>query len=146
MPLANGELTRSEQAFIKRFAECGDRETAERYAGIAVGSGYQVLARPEIQRQIALQHLARLTNDALPVAVDVLIRCMESDAAPWSARVAAAKVVIGETKPAETSGSDKPLAEMTAEELAAAIDVLESRKSALAQDVTPASGSSDLFD
>jgi hypothetical protein len=137
MPLKDGSLTRGEAAFIAAYVETGDREKAERSAGLMPKSGYAVLARAEIQTQIRAQQLARLTAEALPMAVSTVIEIMQSTKAPAAARVQAAKLVIDRALPAGEGGQTKELHELTPDELASAIATLETQAASMARPVGP---------
>ena len=121
---SDGGLTRGELAFSEAYVRLGDREAAEKAAGIAPLSGYKVLKRPEVQREIVAMQTARLTAEALPIAVQTLINVMQSDKAPAAARVAAAKVVLDRTLGANGEGLTKEIHELTPDELAQAINKL----------------------
>lgn len=144
MPLQDGRMTRKEQDFALEYSRHGDRRAAELKAGYASGEGYVVLARPEIQRMVVAQQTARLTTDALPLAVGTLIDIMGNSKAPAGARVQAAKVVIDRAMPLHEDGRPKELHEMTPDEIAAAISRLESTAAALAKPVQDVA-TTDLF-
>lgn len=139
MPKQNGHPTPKEQKFIEVYSETGDRVKAEQKAGYSKGGGYQVLARPEIQKQIVQHQTARLTSDALPTAVETLIEIMQNKKAPAAARVQASKVVLDRALPTDASGRAVELHEMTPEQLAQSIAVLEQQAANMAKDVTPES-------
>jgi hypothetical protein len=136
MPLKDGSLTRGEQAFAMAYAELGDVKAAEKKAGIATNHGYAVLKRPEVQREIVAQQTARMTAEALPLAVQTLINVMGSEKAPAAARVQAAKVVLDRTLGANGEGQAKDIHEMTPEELAQAISTLEAQAASMAKPVS----------
>lgn len=140
MPRKNGQLTRTEVAFIEAFTLHGDRVTAEKKAGIAPRSGYAILSRPEIQQQIIAQQTARLTSDALPLAVKTLCDIMQDTKAPAGARVQAAKTVLDRVLPTDADGRRKEIHELTPEELAASIAALEGQAAALARPIDDAPG------
>ncbi len=145
MPWMDGSWTRGERAFVDAYtANGGNREKAEKTAKLAPRSGYQILARPEIQRAITQQQTARLTSDALPLAVQTLVDIMGNAKAPAGARVQAAKVVIDRAMPLHEDGRAKELHEMTPDELAAAISQLETAAAALAKPVE-GTAETDLF-
>lgn len=135
MPLKDGSMTRGEQAFAIAYAELGNVAAAEKKAGIAATHGYHVLKRPEVQREIVAQQTARMTAEALPLAVQTLINVMGSDKAPAAARVQAAKVVIDRTLGAGDGGQAKEIHELTPEELAMAINKLEAQAASMAAPV-----------
>jgi hypothetical protein len=133
---SDGGLTRGELAFSEAYVRLGDREAAEKAAGIAPLSGYKVLKRPEVQREIVALQTAKLTSEALPIAVQTLIGVMQSDKAPAAARVAAAKVVLDRTLGANGEGQAKDLHEMTPDELSQAISKLEAQAASMAKPVS----------
>lgn len=137
MPRQDGTLTRGETKFIEAYSEHGDRKKAEKAAGLALNSGYAVLARPEIQKQIVQRQTARLTSDALPTAVETLIEIMGNKKAPAAARVQASKVVLDRALPVDGGGRLKELHEMSPEEIAQSIAQLEQKAAHMAKDVTP---------
>lgn len=136
MPLKDGSLTRGEQAFAIAYAELGNVAAAEKKAGIAPTTGYHVLKRPEVQREITAQQTARLTAEALPLAVQTLVNVMGSDKAPAAARVQAAKVVLDRTLGAAGEGQAKEIHELTPDELAQAISSLEAQAASMAKPVS----------
>lgn len=136
MPLKDGSLTRGEQAFAIAFAALGNVAAAEKKAGIGENCGYSVLKRPEVQREIVAQQTARLTAEALPLAVQTLVNVMQSDKAPAAARVQAAKVVLDRTLGANGEGMVKDLHELTPEELSQAIAKLEEQAASMAKPVS----------
>ena len=133
---SDGGLTRGELAFSEAYVRLGDREAAEKAAGIAPLSGYKVLKRPDVQRDIVALQTAKLTSEALPIAVQTLINVMQSDKAPAAARVAAAKVVLDRTLGANGEGQAKDLHEMTPDELSQAISKLEQQAASMAKPVS----------
>ena len=94
-----------------------------------------MLKRPEVQREIVAQQTARMTAEALPLAVQTLINVMGSDKAPAAARVQAAKVVIDRTLGVGEGGQAKEIHELTPEELAMAINKLEAQAASMATPV-----------
>lgn len=140
MPLKDGTLTRGEIAFIEAYSEHNDRKKAEKQAKLRPGSGYPILSRPEIQKQIVQRQTARLTSDALPTAVETLIEIMGNRKAPAAARVQASKVVLDRALPVHGDGRLKELHEMTPEEIAQSIAQLEQKALTMAKDVTPDQG------
>ncbi len=136
MPRKDGSMTRGEQEFAIAYAALGNVAQAEKKAGIAVNHGYAVLKRPEVQREIVAQQTARMTAEALPLAVQTLINVMGSDKAPAAARVQAAKVVIDRTLGTGEGGQAKEIHELTPEELAMAINKLEAQAASMAMPVS----------
>lgn len=142
MPLNTGQLTRGEQAFIAAYADTGDRAKAEKLAAIPAGTGYRMMARPEVMKRIQERQIARINCELLPVAVDTLLDVMTSAKSPAAARVQAAKIVIDRALPVDASGAPKDLTEMTPEDLAQAISTMEGMAAAMAKPVP----SGDIFD
>ena len=128
--------TFKEERFLTEFAKTGDRLKAEKKAGFLPGGGYRLLARPEVKREIIAAQEARLTTDALPIAVRTLIEIMQNAKAPAAARVQASKVVLDRALPLAADGRSKEIHELTPAELAQAIHDMETAASAMARDVT----------
>lgn len=127
MPLKSGTLTHTERAFIKSYSAPVTPQDAAVAAGLHPRSGYQMLARPEIQGEIRRQQLERLEREGLPLATSTLLNCMRSATAGWPSRIRAAEVVYDRTKP-EDSSHGKEEHEMTAGELDERIAHLEALK------------------
>lgn len=136
MPRKDGTLTVLEEKFLEHFSRHEDRRAAEKHAGLRVNGGYEVLARPEIQRQITARQSVILSVEGAPLAVRTLVGIMTSSKAPASARVQAAKIVLDRAMPQEETGREKQLHEMTPEEIAERIARLEGLAAARARDVT----------
>jgi phage terminase small subunit len=127
VPLKNGKTTPQERIFAERYAATGDRDYAARKAGYKAPSvsAAQNLARPAIQAEIARVQTAKLFQDALPAAVECLVSLVKSSTAPAGARVQAAKVILDRTLGADGAREGKEPHEMSAEELAQAIERLK---------------------
>jgi phage terminase small subunit len=122
-----GTLTPQEQAFVDAMAATGDPGYSLKKAGYkGERNASQVLKREAVQRAIIETQQARLVNDALPAAVSCIIEIIRNPKAPAAARVQAAKLTFDRVLPAHNDGTAKEPHEMTPEELAAAIDKLES--------------------
>lgn len=139
MPRKDGSLTPTEQRFLDEYASSGNRAEAERKAKIAPRHGYNIIARPAVQAELVARQSARITADALPLAIDTICSIMRNANAPAGARVQAAKIVLDRALPSDETGQRKEIHEMSPEELAAAIANLESQAAALAKPVQPAS-------
>lgn len=137
MPLKDGSLTKYEQAFCIAFAELGDREAARLRAGISVASAYQMLQRPELQREIAAQQQALIATDLFIHSVSAAREIVTNPKSPAAARVSIIKLVWDRMAP---TGADAARAlephEMSAEQLSEAINRLN-QIVAGAVDVTP---------
>jgi hypothetical protein len=126
MPLKSGRFTSKEELFLQAYAETGNREVAEKRAKLAPAQGWKVLQREPIQREIVARQVAILTSEALPAAVSVVLEIMRNPKAPAAARVQAAKLTFDRVLPSHAEAGAKEPHEMTPEELASAIDKLES--------------------
>ena len=137
MPLKSGAFTPKEDAFLLAYLDTGSRQEAERKAKLRPGSGYAVLKRDEVQREIVARQVAILTSEALPAAVATVLEIMRNPKAPAAARVQAAKLTFDRVLPHHADGSGKEPHEMTPEELASAIDKLESIAAGKARAIEP---------
>ena len=127
MPNKSGALTAQEQSFVEALANSGDPAYAFKAAGYKGARNLSiVLRRPAIQAAVIQAQQARLVNEALPTAVATILDIMRNPKAPAAARVQAAKLTFDRVLPQHLDGSGREPHEMTPEELAAAIDKLES--------------------
>lgn len=127
MPRKNGRATPSERVFVQVMAETGDKIYAAKRAGYAVpaSGASQALQRPQVQADIKRQQMARLNNDLLPLALDLVQRVILDDKETTRNRLTAAKIVIDRTiGQGGEAGEDKEPHEMTPAELQARIDRL----------------------
>jgi hypothetical protein len=125
-----------ERTAAAAFVATGDKREAAKRAGLSrPGEGYRVLARPAVLEEVRRLQLERLTNEAMPLAIDTLIATMRAKDAPYAAKNQAAKITLEYTAGKEGSGAGKEAHEMTAGELDARIAELEARKVELAQPV-----------
>lgn len=126
-----------ERTFIQRYVATGDAQRAAAEAGYSQprSQGYQALARPNVQAEVFRLQMERLTNEALPLAIDTLVACMRAPAAPWAAKNQAAKIALEYTAGRDGAGKDKDPHEMTADELNERIAALEARKVELARPI-----------
>jgi len=145
MPLKDGRLTRTETAFVEAYAEVPDRARAEKLAGLAPRSGYMILARPEIQAQIARRISAEM-SDLAPIATAKLRHLLTSDKVPAQVLFNAVKYTLDTVQGANPGTAHKELHEMSADDLAAAINTLSARASDLARDVSPSPDPGGVFD
>lgn len=126
VPLKSGKLTPQERAFTQSYASTGDGAYAKTVAKLRSNSAAsQTLARPAVQAEIRRIQEARLNNEVLPAAVDLLHRVITDDRAADRVRVTAAKIVLDRTLGAtDASGADRDPSEMTPDEIQVAIDRL----------------------
>ena len=140
MPIKTGALTPQEEKFVQALADSGDPAYAFKKAGYKGSRNLSyVLKRPAIQAAVVQTQQARLTSEALPCAVNTILEIMRNPKAPAAARVQAAKLTFERVLPAHSDGSAKEPHEMTPEELAQAIDKLESIAAGKARQVEPPS-------
>ena len=131
MPLHNGDFTAGEQAFLAAYIEHNDRAKAEKAAGLAPRSGYAILNRPAVQAELQRRLRVELV-DLGSLAVARIKHNLTSDKVPAAVGQKAAEFVIQELKAAGELGAMKDLHELTADELAQAIALLDARKAELA--------------
>lgn len=146
-----GHLTPQERKFVEALASTGNRQFALKAAGYkGENNAAQVANRPQVQAAIIATQVARLTDEALPLAVQTVVSVMKNEKAPAAARIQAAREVFNRVLPSEKGPEGKEPHEMTPEELAAAIDRLESAAAAKARPAAPAkpslSGPRDVED
>ena len=127
MPIKSGSLTPQETAFVEALAASGDPGLAFKAAGYRGKQNLpSLMKRPGIQAAVIETQRARLVNEALPCAVATILEIMRNPKAPAAARVQAAKLTFDRVLPSHADPGGKEPHEMTPEELAAAIDKLES--------------------
>lgn len=152
MPRKGGRQTAQERTFIGAYVARGDATAAAKEAGYAQprSAASHALARPAIQAEILQLQTARLFNEVLPLAVDVVIDVLTNKAAPAGAKIQAAKLAFDRTLGAQDGAKSKEPHEMTAEEISQAIAELRkvaSEKAAIVIDAKPVKASeSGVFD
>ena len=132
-----GGLNRQQQTFSSVYAATGDAVYSATAAGYSQPSSAaaKALEKPLIVAEIARAQTQRLFEEALPAAVGCLVEIITNSKAPAGARVQASKVVMDRTLGEAGAAQSKEPHEMTAEELAKAIDELERVASARAKPV-----------
>lgn len=127
MPLKSGKMTKPEKAFSAHYASTGNATYSAAAAGYSSPQprSSELLQRPAVQEEIRRQQVARLFQEALPAAVQCLVSIMTDAKAPAGARVQASKVVLDRTLGDKEEGQRKEPHEMSADEIAKAIDELE---------------------
>lgn len=133
------DLTPMQRAFVVALVQSGSTPTA---AAREVGynhpkvSAFGLLRLPHIQAAIRLERNRYISGELANIATGTLRSILTDHEAPASARVQAARTVlemsgdIGKAK--RSDDEDRPLSEMTAEELARMIDKWTEEKAALA--------------
>lgn len=127
MPRRNGRKTPNERVFAEVYAVTGDREYAGAKAGYAVpaSGASQALQRPAVQAEIARIQQEKLFSTVLPLAVQVHTQILLDPKAPAGARVQAVKLAYDRTLGLSEAMGGKEAHEMTAEEIAKAIEQLQ---------------------
>jgi hypothetical protein len=132
MPQKEARLTRRQSIFARRMAQgqaVSDASTASGYVDHT--GGVRAIQTPHVQAEIARIQTERLFNEVLPLAIQVHIDVLTNPATPAGARVAAIKLAYDRTLGGDATGNDKQPHEMTADELARAIDDARLRAAAL---------------
>lgn len=135
------------------YAVTGDKQFAAFKAGVSATSNAvgKALQRPAVQVEIAKVQQERLFNDVLPKAVEVHLRLLNNEKTPAGALVQAVKLAYDQTLGREEAARQKEPHEMTADELAAAIAMLQRVKSDRATTIIEAEplddieGEADIF-
>lgn len=125
-----GSLTPKERVLAKEIGAHGDIGYASRKAGYAfTTAATKALSRTDVQAEIRRVQLDRMLDEALPLAVDCIVGLLKDKNAPAGARVSAAKLTFDQV--AAQSGIDpmrKEPHEMSADELARAIEIMEAHR------------------
>lgn len=139
------DLTPKQRAFISVLVRNGCTPTqAARDAGYsdAKTSAYDLLRLPHISAAVRMERERYISGELANVATGTLQAILTDKDAPAAARVQAARTVlemsgeIGRNK--RSSDDERPLSEMSAEELAGLIDKWQAEKAALAVAIDPA--------
>jgi hypothetical protein len=140
------ELTPMQRAFVLGIVRNGGKPSqAARLAGYSDPdtSGYDLSRLPHIQAAIKIERNKYLSNELANCASATLHEIMlDREAAP-AARVQAARTVLeitGDIGKGRVAGGDedRPLSELTADELTRMIDKWQDEKAALARPLDPA--------
>lgn len=138
------ELTPKQRTFVLQLVRTGTNPTnAAREAGYsdAGTSAYDLMRLPHVAAAIRLERERYISGELANVATGTLHAILVDKAAPASARVQAARTVLemsGEIGRHKTSAEDdRPLSEMSADELAKLIDKWTEEKAAMATPIDP---------
>ena len=130
MPIKGGRMTPKERIFAKAYAETGNTAIAGKKAGYESISGpFVAMQRPAVLDEIAKHQDELIRSDLLPKAVNALNVMLTDERTPWNVRFQAAKFTI-EYSQAKDGGMTKEPHEMTADELAQAIETLKATTAA----------------
>lgn len=138
------DLTPKQRAFVTQLVRTGTNPTkAARDAGYsdAGTSAYDLMRLPHVGAAIRLERERYISGELANVATGTLHAILTDSTAPASARVQAARTVLemsGEIGRHKTSAEeDRPLSEMSADELAKLIDKWQEEKAAMAIPIDP---------
>ena len=137
------ELTAKQRAFVTELVRTGCTPTAAaRKAGYADPgtSAYDLQRLPHVAAAIRFERGRYITHELANVATGTLVAVMTDKEAPASARVQAARTVLelsGELSKGRDRGNDedRPLSELSADELTRLIDRWTEEKVALAKPI-----------
>jgi len=136
------DLTPKQRLFVTALVRNGVTPTkAAQMAGYQSyrTAGFDLARLPHVAAAIRLERERYISGELANVATGTLHAILVDSAAPASARVQAARTVLemsGEIGRHKRSAEDeRPLSEMTAEELAGLIDKWQAEKSALAKPI-----------
>ena len=141
MPLKDGTLTPQEAMFSGYMAATGDATYAAARAGYRgpYKEGWAKMQNPALVDTVRRAQLARLNNDLLPAALDLIERVILDDKENTRNRLTAAKIVVDRTLGQVQDGAEsKEPHEMTAAELQARIERLRREQSERARPVIEA--------
>lgn len=145
MPLKSGRQTPQESVLIDAYVATGDRQRAGEAAGYAhpAKQASNVLARPAVAAEVARLQLERISNELLPLAVDVHKELLTNKATPAGAKVQAVKLAYDRAFGSQDAAGGKQPHEMTGAELASEIEKLKRRASDLATPILEAEPAAD---
>ena len=138
------DLTPKQRAFVTTLVRTGCNPThAARQAGYSDAhvSAYDLQRLPHVQAAIRLERGRYISGELANVATGTLHAILVDSTAPAAARVQAARTVlemsgeIGRNK--TTADEDRPLSELSAEELTRMIDRWQEEKAGLAKPLDP---------
>lgn len=127
MPDKTGRMTPRETIWAKRFAETGDATYAAQKAGYSSPQprGSQNLANENLMAEARRLTLQRLANEILPLAAQRHVDLLKDPKTQGQTLNRAIEMAYKYGLSELTGGKEKQAHEMTAEELAQALAVLE---------------------
>lgn len=133
------KLTEQQERFVTAYLTDPNVSKAAKIAGYAhINGGYAAMKTAAVQKAIADQRSRLIESEGATVAYNTLMDCMRPGN-PGSVRVAAAKLVWQAAGILEKHGAagDKPLQEMTADELRSVIDACDGAMAKVADQAKP---------
>ena len=126
MPLKDGSLTPREATFVGYMAATGDATYSAAKAGYpnAQLEGWRKANNPATVEVVRKAQAARLNNELLPAAINLLQRVLTDDKEATRNRLTAAQIVMKYSLGGKDDGESKEPSEMTPAELQARIDSL----------------------
>lgn len=151
MPLKDGSMTEREAIFAGYMAATGDATYSAAKAGYPRPpvDGWKRAHNPALMENVRRVQMARLNNDLLPAALDLIERVILDDKENTRNRLTAAKIVVDRTLGQVQDGAEsKEPHEMTAAELQARIERLRREQADRAKPVIDAepSPAAGVFD
>lgn len=141
MPLKDGSLTFQEAMFSSYMASTGDPTYAAAKSGYRspYKDGWAKMQNPALADTVRRVQLARLNNDLLPAALNLIEKVILDDKENTRNRLTAAKIVVDRTIGMVQDGAEtKEPHDMTAAELQARIERLRREQSDRAKPVIEA--------
>jgi phage terminase small subunit len=139
-------LTEKQQKFVHEIVKGRIPVDAAREAGFQSGlkeQAFRLMHTPAVAAAIRFEITRLLTVEALPLAYRVLTDLARDSSVPAAVRRACARDLMDRAgfvtpkAPEAAAGAEKPLSEMSSDELRGLVDRLESELGARAVDVTP---------
>ena len=147
MPIKSGGMTPSEKKFSEVFAATGSQKFAGQEAGYKSSAGASMaMARPAVQAEIVRVQTERLFKELLPLAVEAHIALLRDARTPAGARVKAVRRVYDRTVGGDDKGAGKEAHEMSADELANALEKLKREASDRSKPVIEHEPNPGVFD
>jgi len=140
-PAIDRALTQKQALFVESFATGGVTQTeAARRAGYTAPTvdAVRLVRVPHVQKAIKEMRARAIETEGATLAYNTLVDCMKPGN-PGSVRVAAAKLMWQAAGILEKHGAagDKPLQEMSADELRAVIDACDGAMAKVADSARP---------
>lgn len=126
MPIKGGRRTPAERVLAQTMAATNDRAHAGAKSGLSQSGVSRALARPEVQEDIRRLQLAKLHNELLPAAINVLATILGDAKATERGKISAAKIVLDRAFGDKDAGEAKEPHQMTSEEIQARLAQLRS--------------------